>query len=195
MSIEQKMAEKSLAEKLELILGEDKGFNLMLRLLTRDDLSELHTLAVRAAEPDGPIQTLDKYFAAKDGADDYEDEVFNWLEPIGERYGKLQNELLEAGGKTHWSSMDYYPSTVTNVESYGDFIHVSGHWHRRGCTDPESCNLPRDLVYATDAQREVIFSNIEQQIADAKSNRQAEQEARERAQLENLQAKYAEQSA
>lgn len=123
-----------------------------------------------------------KYFAARDAAERWLEEVVADLKPVGERYMALHRKLK--GG------YDNFPYSVDTVEERGNQIYVSGEWTRRGCTDRESCYLPKELVYADDAGRENYLRRMQAEIDAAEAEEARKATARERAQYEQLRTKF-----
>lgn len=128
-------------------------------------------------------QNLKKLFAAQEAVERWQDEVEAELRKIGERYMQLRNEI-KGGYK------DYYPRGVDTITDNGKFIHVAGGWLRRGCYDSESCDIPKELVFASLEDREEYFSKMQAQIARKAEAERRERENEERATYEALRSKF-----
>lgn len=110
-----------------------------------------------------------RYFAVKNALSNIQSEIESDLYKLWLRYAPLKPDGY--GG-------DGWPDDVEDITIYNGFIHVSGTWSRRGCTDRMSCSMPHYLVYADEAGREAYFADmVEKKAAAEKAKERAKEEA------------------
>jgi hypothetical protein len=131
---------------------------------------------------------LTKYRAAVDAADRWLSEIAQEIKPVAKRYIAIQK--MRSSYYT-----DCMPSSIEHISDQQGNVIFSGYsYYSRGCQDSESISLPREIVYATNEEREAIFTKMESDIAAERKKAAEEQAARtEAAEKEHflaLRAKY-----
>jgi len=131
---------------------------------------------------------LTKYRAAVDAADRWLSEIAQEIKPVAARYAAIQKS------KSAYFT-DLLPDSIEHISNHQGNVIFSGYsYYSRGCQDSESISIPRDLAYGTDEEREVIFTQMESDLAAEKKAAAEEQaaktEAAEKAHFLALRAKY-----
>jgi len=83
-------------------------------------------------------------------------------------------------------SYDRFPDDIEHVYIHDDFVHISGTFHSRGCTDYENCRMPVKFAFGTDEEvQEIIEESTRKKAEEAKLIEQRKEE-KDKAEYERL---------